>query len=171
MSNQGAADPRLLRFVGGEIAAKRRERGLTQEDLSWVSGIHRTTVSLIERGACDASVNTLSYLYFQLDCTGVVVDRLGIVPELEGRAPTPPHALTGLSAAAMVYILGNLVRARRSLMGLRLGEVARISGLHLNSVWNFEKGLVCPTISSYFRVLRALEVSRVGHSCGAPFFR
>ena len=44
---------------GRILRAIRRERGLTQEQLGFESGYHRTYISLLERGKKNPSLNTI----------------------------------------------------------------------------------------------------------------
>ena len=49
----------LQQRFGEVIRELRRERGLSQEELSFAAGRHRTYVSLVERGRNAPSINTL----------------------------------------------------------------------------------------------------------------
>jgi transcriptional regulator with XRE-family HTH domain len=50
----------LLRTrLGKAIAAQRRARGISQEDLAYRAKIHRTTMSEIERGVSNVSVDVV----------------------------------------------------------------------------------------------------------------
>jgi transcriptional regulator with XRE-family HTH domain len=167
---------RVLRFAGGELAARRRQSGLSQEDLAEACGIHRTSVGRIERGEEDCSIVALSYLYFQLQCSGVLVDRCGIVP-IGGPDCGVPDLIkngrmddVGPNTADMVRRMGEAVRNRRRAVRLTLESASRLAGIHRNSLWSLEKGLVSPSLSTYFRILRALEVRRVTAPEGFPLF-
>lgn len=48
--------------VGPIILSKRTELQLSQEDLALMSGLHRTYISDVERGARNISLNTLCVL-------------------------------------------------------------------------------------------------------------
>jgi transcriptional regulator with XRE-family HTH domain len=62
----------------------------------------------------------------------------------------------------MLSLMGTAIHDARKDRGLTLGCLAKISGMHLNSLWNFEKGLVVPGICTYFRLLHALEIVNGG---------
>jgi transcriptional regulator with XRE-family HTH domain len=47
---------------GERLRARRRSAGLSQEDLASASGLHRTEISLLERGARDPRLTTISRL-------------------------------------------------------------------------------------------------------------
>jgi len=49
----------LAEAFGGVLRDLRKERGLSQEDLGFESGYHRTYVSLLERGVKSPSLQTL----------------------------------------------------------------------------------------------------------------
>lgn len=46
--------------LGTVVAAQRRARGLSQEELAFAAGLHRTYISLLERGLKSPTLNTLS---------------------------------------------------------------------------------------------------------------
>ena len=50
------------RMIGTRIRAYRRERGLTQEQLADVTGIHQTNISKLESGTANPSLRTLKRL-------------------------------------------------------------------------------------------------------------
>ena len=60
----------LQRVVGRNIRVLRRERGLSQEDLADVLGVHRTYMGGVERGERNLTLRTLERL----------ADRLGVDP-------------------------------------------------------------------------------------------
>jgi transcriptional regulator with XRE-family HTH domain len=164
-------DDQILYFAGGELGSRRRACELSQEELAEACGVHRTSIGRIERGEEDCSIVALSYLYFQLRCSGVLVDRRGIVPVADPESGIQDILQFGtLKAAALIWRMGEAVRSRRKAMRLTLDEVARMAGIHRNSLWSFERGLVSPSLSTYHRILRALEVARVTSSGGSPLF-
>jgi len=60
--------PEDLAKAFGEVLRKaRRERGLSQEDLGFESGYHRTYISLLERGLKSPSLQTIYELARALD--------------------------------------------------------------------------------------------------------
>jgi transcriptional regulator with XRE-family HTH domain len=156
---------RILRVSGGELAALRRSQGLSQNDLAELTGLHRNTVANVERGSLDPSVLAMSLMQVQLRASGVFVEEDGFYP-----CP-PPSASCGfpfprlvVPPSTMARIMGGCARRRRSELGMSLAELADAAGLHLNTVWNFERGLVEPSVSTTYLIYRGLDVAWVGGS-------
>lgn len=61
----------LRAIFAGNIKRLRKERGMSQEDLAFESGLHRTYISGIERGIRNVG----------LDNIGVIAKALGVPPE------------------------------------------------------------------------------------------
>ncbi|MBM4326665.1 MAG: helix-turn-helix transcriptional regulator [Deltaproteobacteria bacterium] len=53
---------KLTKAFGGALREIRRERGLSQEQLGFEAGLHRTYVSLLERGRKIPTLTTLAQL-------------------------------------------------------------------------------------------------------------
>jgi len=60
----------LCKVVGGNIRKFRLEKGFSQEELSFESGLHRTYISSLERGKRNATIIAL----------GQIADALKIKP-------------------------------------------------------------------------------------------
>jgi transcriptional regulator with XRE-family HTH domain len=56
-------------LVGRNVAALRKEAGFSQEELAFRADVHRTEVSLIERGKRDPRLGTLVKLARALEVT------------------------------------------------------------------------------------------------------
>lgn len=52
----------ICRQVGRNLARIRRERGWSQEELAFESGVHRTYVSGVERGARNPTIRVIARL-------------------------------------------------------------------------------------------------------------
>lgn len=59
--------PAAFIMVGSAVAAARAKKGLSQKELSELSGIDQSDISKIERGIANPSVNTLNRLAEALD--------------------------------------------------------------------------------------------------------
>jgi transcriptional regulator with XRE-family HTH domain len=135
---------------------------MSQEDLAGLCGLHRNSLGRIERGECDTSITALAYLYSRLDCEGVRIDTRCVVPwPIECPQSALKKDLDGMRPPEMIRILASIVRARRQDMGMSLRTASADSTVHINTLWSFEQGLVAPTITTYFRILRTLGVTRV----------
>lgn len=51
------------------VRAARRRRGISQQELAFACGLHRTEVSLLERGERDPRLSTVVRIARALDCT------------------------------------------------------------------------------------------------------
>lgn len=64
--------PKVLHIVvAGNVVARRRVLGMSQEDLADVCGLHRTYVSAIERAQRNVTLATLESLSYGLHCDPV----------------------------------------------------------------------------------------------------
>lgn len=151
-----------LHSCGERIADFRRGFGLSQYELAELAGLHPNTIANIERGEVDPSVLVANRVFVNLGCPGILVRDDGFEPlrPVSG-LPAIPFPNMKTTPACMAMVMGERVRNRRLCLGLSLDEVARSSGLHLNTVWNFERGLVSPALSTTYRLYRALGVSSV----------
>jgi transcriptional regulator with XRE-family HTH domain len=83
-ANTRAKDPLLVLF-GNELLKARTRAALSQEALADLAGLHRTEISLLERGLRGPTLRTLPLLAGALDCSACdLVDDLPI-PALESR--------------------------------------------------------------------------------------
>lgn len=156
---------RVLRVSGGELAILRRSQGLSQADLAELTGLHRNTITNIERGVKDASVLAMSLVQLHLRAGGVFVEREGFYPSPHpaGSAAYPYPELL-IAPPAMVSAMGDRVRRRRLDLGLSLHALASACGVHVNTIWNFERGLVAPSVSTTYLVYSNLQVRWIGGS-------
>lgn len=58
-----------LRIIGRNIARRRKEQGLTQEDLCGLAEIDRSYLSEIENGKMNVTIRALVTIAGALDCT------------------------------------------------------------------------------------------------------
>ncbi len=64
--------PAAFTMVGSAVAAARAKKGLSQKELSVLSGIDQADLSKIERGIANPSVNTLNRIAQALDAKLIV---------------------------------------------------------------------------------------------------
>jgi len=62
-----SADKTVARRFGANLAAARKRSGLSQEDLGFRAGLHRTQIGVLERGARLPRIDTLLKLAGALD--------------------------------------------------------------------------------------------------------
>lgn len=74
--------------VGGVIRRLREGSGLSQEELAAESGLHRTYISLVERGRRNITVDALSQI---AEALGVYPSRLLAEAEKADGAGAPPQ--------------------------------------------------------------------------------
>jgi transcriptional regulator with XRE-family HTH domain len=67
------ASQRTTRILADNIRALRRARGISQEELAEISGLHRTYIGSVERGERNVTLSTLESLSVAL---GVSVPEL-----------------------------------------------------------------------------------------------
>jgi transcriptional regulator with XRE-family HTH domain len=149
----------LLANVGAAIREKRRDLGLSQEELARLAGLHRNAIGKIERGEVDPALTSLNHIYPNLGCVAVRFDVDVILPwPLAGGLPITPGEF---SPARMMRMIGAAVRERRRALGCSLKELAAHAGIHPNTIWNVERGLVDPSLTITQRLYRGLGVQVV----------
>jgi transcriptional regulator with XRE-family HTH domain len=168
------ASPKLkamLRDSGASIASLRKAEGYSQAQLAELAGVHQNTITNIERGAVDPSVMCLNYIYLRLRCKGIEVFDEGFcpIPALDAKE-LPFPKLMDVSPGIMISVMGKLVVEWRKAKGLSLKDLAGESGVHVNTIWNFENGLVVPSTSTIYSIYKTLKISQViGSESGIVF--
>jgi transcriptional regulator with XRE-family HTH domain len=75
--SKGSENQPVDELFGQVLRQLRRERGLSQEDLAFESGYHRTYISLLERGKKSPSLKTLFQLANALNIQpSEIIDRI-----------------------------------------------------------------------------------------------
>ena len=152
----------ILRNSGSIIADIRKAEGLSQSELSDLTGLHQNSIANAERGLVDPSILLTSLIFLRLRCPGVAVNEEGFYPiPPQDRRGGLPFPNLDICKASMIAEMGQRVAERRHALGLSIRDLAEESGVHPNTVWNFEKGLVAPATSTTYAVYRALGVTRV----------
>jgi transcriptional regulator with XRE-family HTH domain len=152
----------MLRAFGREMAAQRRRCGLTQGALAERTGLSVNTIGNVERGALDPTVTVVALMQVHLGCPGLELRGGKFIP-LASPLPAGPIPFPNLARppADIAVTVGNTIRDRRQKRGLTMEDLTADSGVHLNTLWNVEHGLVAPTISTLYRIYRSLGVRRV----------
>jgi len=151
-----------LQSFAEQIKHARAAFRLSREDLAERAEVHPNTIGIAERAERDLNVLTQTRILAVLGCQemrlrgNVYEARFGAEPLRVERSD-----IMALKDAVIVRDIGASMRARRLELGLSLEDVARASGIHRNSVWNCERGLVVPDGNTVFRLYRALAVSKL----------
>ena len=153
---------RMLKVFGREMASQRRRRGLTQAALAETTGLSVNTVGNVERGILDPTVTVVALMQVHLGCLGLELRRNNFIP-IASPLPAGPLTFPNLAKppATIVITIGREIRSRRKKRSLTMEALSADSGVHVNTLWNIERGLVAPSISTLFRVYRSLDVRRI----------
>ena len=151
-----------LQSFARQIQRARKERGLSREELAEKAAVHPNTIGVAERAERDLNVLTQTRILAVLGCGEMrIYDDVYFACTGDG-VPSPTRTdILAMRDAQIIRDIGKAIRDRRLVMDLRLEDVAQMAGLHINSVWNCERGLVVPDGNTVFRLYRVLGVSRL----------
>jgi transcriptional regulator with XRE-family HTH domain len=167
-----ASNESLLRTMGEDFRRARKERGFSREILAELAGVHVNTVAAAERGEKDLNSLTETKLFAVLGCDGIAVEPDGFRIRLSAAPAAYPRGdILAVPDPRVVRFMADAVRSRRQGLGLSLGELADLAGLHRNSVWNFERGLVSPGGLTLYKIYRTLGIGFVSASPAGVEFR
>lgn len=152
----------FLRETGLEFRQARLLRGLSREALAEAAGVHTNTVAAFERGERDVNSATQCWILASLGCRTLILEDsvyrivLGLGPE-----DYPRSDIQRMPYATIIDMMGRSIRELRAEAGLSLEHLSGAAGVHLNTLWNIERGLVCPMSAHVYRIYRALGVTAV----------
>jgi len=126
------------------VRSGREQRGLSQEALAALGGLHRTEISLIERSEREPRLSTIIRLAQALDVAPAEL--------LKDIAPTAKATLAHPR-------LGANVAAARDALGLTVEQLAERAGLTRTELDRLERGGEDPRLSALLRLALALERS------------
>jgi len=154
-----------LSSFAGDIRRIRKFYGFSREELAERAGIHPNTVAVAERGERDLNTITQTRLFAALGCREVrlcdgCLD-LSFAEQFCCRAD-----ILALDEPYIIRCIGEMVRRKRLALDLTLEDLASLTGLHLNSLWNCENGLVIPKGNTLVRLYQALGIRGVEAECG-----
>ncbi|MBU0957084.1 MAG: helix-turn-helix domain-containing protein [Spirochaetes bacterium] len=151
-----------LRNTGKEFRRVRLLRGLSRDELADLAGVHINTIGAVERGDYDLNSSTRCWILAALGTESLIMepnlDRLEIAPVA---ADWQRADVQQLPESEIVRLTGATLRACRETHGLTLDDLAELSLIHRNSIWNIEQGLVSATSTCLHRLYRCLGVFRV----------
>lgn len=150
-------DEAFLRAFARQIRGARKDLGFSREELAERAAVHPNTLGIAERADRDLNALTQTRILAALGCSFISL-RLDSYDIHFGDASLRPtrEDILGMHDSSIVGYIGAAIRERRQALGLRIVDVSDRAGLHPNSVWNCEMGLVCPEGCTLFRIYRAL---------------
>jgi len=155
-------DKTYLKATGAEFLQARLSRGLSREALAERSGVHVNTIGALERGERDVNSTTKCWILAALGCRSLVMeDHVDRILLHEDPASFPRADIQTMPDSIVVRIIGQALRDRRESLNATMGLVALRAGVHENTLWNIERGLVSATGIHLHRIYRALGVSVV----------
>jgi transcriptional regulator with XRE-family HTH domain len=144
--------------VGANIRRLRRADEITQETLAFRAAVHRTQITLIERGRRNPGIDTFLRLAGALEVEAAVL--LGGCP-LAGRRPWPgtlrrPGGPMNEQEAGEK--LGQNLRRTREAKGLSRRRLGLRADLAEDTIYKIEKATRMPRISTLLILCTALDV-------------
>jgi len=146
-----------LGALGEEIHRIRRLQGFSIEKLSDLAGLHPNTVAGLEHGKTDISLVTNARIMAALGCTRFRIDVEAFsfdVRELQDLMSR--QKILSLPASLIVHMTGTTIAAERKKRHLTLEDLSDLSGIHRNTLWNIEKGLVNPSLFHLYKIHKSL---------------
>jgi len=148
-----------LMACGMEFQRARLARGLSRERLAELSGVHVNTIGSLERGEHDINSTTKCWILAALGCKSIVMeDGFDSIVLNDEPGTFPRIDIQDMPDSCIIRIIGQVLRERREQVGLTLHQVARLAGIHHNTLWNIERGLVSTTGINLHKIYRALDV-------------
>ncbi len=153
----------LVRFVRNERRLRERA-GLSQVDASFLAGIHRTEISLLERYERMPRAGTLVRILGALGSDPWELLE-GLAWELEGQAAEPaevgrpslPDVRRRLAVPDPMWRFGLLLTRQRLRAGLRQEEVGRLLRMHRTEISLIERGGRQPRLDVLLQLAAAVE--------------
>lgn len=161
MSMADDCDERLyLDDLGRELRGLRRLQGLSIDGLAERTGLHRNTISGAERGVNDLRLVSNARIMAALGCDGFAIGESCFAFDVAepGDRPTDGEVLR-LPPSAIVYMTGRTIRQRRLAVGMTMASLSEATGIHSNTIWNIERGLVEASLFNLYKIHRGLGVS------------
>lgn len=155
------SDTLYLRRTGEEIKRCRLNRCLSRAELAKRACVHVNTIGAAERGDHDINSTTKCWILAALGTKSLIMDlhcdriKLAVEHHL-----FPRTDIQARPDAEVVRIIGNAIREQREALGLSLDELALRSGVHSNTLWNIERGLVSGTGINIHCIYLALGIRK-----------
>jgi len=151
--------------LGKEIYRIRKTHGLSIEKLSEVTKLHSNTISCVERGLNDIKLVTNARIMAALGCSSFNIEETAFSYIInDNKHYSECNDVLKLPGNIIVLMTGNAIREERIRKGLKINELSILTGLHSNTIWNIEKGLVEPTLFNLYKIHKALKLVRLSAS-------
>ncbi|MFZ5368776.1 MAG: helix-turn-helix domain-containing protein [Spirochaetota bacterium] len=152
-----------LTAQGNEFRQKRINRGLSMQDVCTTIGVHRNTLRAIEAGLHDYSVMSGANLFSCLGVKTVIISENLDILELWDNPSGIEQSkdILRMSDASQILRCGKEIRQFRLSHGYTIKALASCCGLHPNTLWNIEQGLVLFSMFTLHRIYYCMGVSRV----------
>jgi len=152
-----------LHTVATIISKRRKVCKLSREELAYYASLHTNTISSIERGDRDITIVSLIHIFAALGCTGVHIANDHYMADFtaETAFPVQRQDILTIKDPELVRRIGLAVKEKRKKEGMKQEDLATSAGLHLNTVWNCEQGLVAPSGYTMYRMYKSLKVQTI----------
>lgn len=150
----------LLSFAE-ELRSARKGLCLSRDELAEMAGLHPNTIAVAERGNRDLNTITQTRIFAALGCREIGLND-GCLYLLTGNEPSPREDLLHLNDPFIIRCIGDTIRQKRAELGLTLEEMSVMTGMHVNSLWNCEHGLVIPQGNTLVRIYQSLGITTLG---------
>jgi len=145
--------------LGKEYRRIRKLQGVSVERLAESTGLHQNTIGCIERGSNDIKLVSNARIMAALGCESFDIGETTFSFNIEELADYPGRAdVLRLPASSIVYMTGRTIRERRTARGITILELSDSVGIHHNTLWNIENGLVEATLYNLYRIHKGLSV-------------
>jgi len=161
-----------LDTLADELKTRRKFCGFSREEVAFYAALHPNTISVIERAERDVSILSLIKVVSALGCCGLKIDQGQYhIIFADSFVEIPRQDLLSIRDSELIRRIGETVRARRESLSMTLEDIADVPGLHLNTVWNSERGLVVADGYSMYRIYQSLNVSELLEENGTLLFK
>jgi transcriptional regulator with XRE-family HTH domain len=145
--------------LGKELRRIRKLQGVSVERLAESTGLHENTIGCIERGRNDIKLVSNARIMAALGCESFDIGETTFSFTVEALADYPERgSVLGLHASSIVYMTGRTIRERRIAEGVTILRLSERTGIHYNTIWNIENGLVEATLFNLYRIHKSLSV-------------
>ncbi len=162
--NQREEDQQLLLLNGREIRRVREKRGYSREKMAELCGLHVNTIGGIERGERDVSSLSQTWIFAALGCRAIRVHPHYDQILLEDVPDYICRDVLVMKQPSIVAMVGDFIRENRLYRNMDLSVTAEKAGIHTNTLWNIEKGLVIATGANLHHIYLALGIEEINAS-------